>query len=163
MWMNRRKSCLIHKANRIQGIESIRTLFGLFGETIPHVELAWLFSTSKNNAMEVVQMSMYPAEQIFGLMKTSEIIVHGYRRYGSTYIDRRFIELYTILRQIFTCVGGDMGCQLSSDEAIADCLDFLIANPPTDDSKMRIPLGSGFLSDPETESVCPLAKHARFL
>jgi hypothetical protein len=64
-------------------------------------------------------------------MKTSEIILHGYRRYGYTYIDRRFIELYTILRQIITCVGGDMSCQLSSDDSIADCLDFLITNLPT--------------------------------
>jgi hypothetical protein len=67
-------------------------------------------------------------------MQASADITHGYRRYGQTYIDRRFIDLYTTLRQICLWFGGELKCQLSSNESIAQCLAQIERQPPTDDS-----------------------------
>jgi hypothetical protein len=85
-----------------------------------------------NNAIQVIRLSTEPAEKLYGMMKNSEIILQGYRRNGSQYIDCRFIKLYTVLRKFITCLGQDMSCQLSSAEMIEDCIQFLEANPPTD-------------------------------
>jgi hypothetical protein len=65
-------------------------------------------------------------------MKTSEIILQGYRRNGLPYIDRQFVEIFTVPSQFITCLGQDMSCQLSSDKIIEECLQFLEANPPND-------------------------------
>jgi hypothetical protein len=89
-------------SEEMSGIETIRALFHLFGEIIHDVKIAWFLSMRKVDTEDVVWLSMLPAKHLYEHMKTSDIILHGYRRYGETYIDRRFIELYTILRQICT-------------------------------------------------------------
>jgi hypothetical protein len=70
-------------SDEMAGIETIRALFHLFGEMIHDVEIAWFVSMKKVDAIEIVRMSTFPAEQLYRLMKTSDIILHGYRRYGS--------------------------------------------------------------------------------
>jgi hypothetical protein len=86
--------------DEMAGFETIRTLFHLFDEMVHEVKIAWFLFMRKVDAIDVVRLSTVLAEQLYGLMKTSDIILRGYRLYGLTYIDRRFVELYLILRQI---------------------------------------------------------------
>jgi hypothetical protein len=111
-------------------MKSIRLLFCLFGENLPDTELEWFFSMGVNNNIAVIYLSTQPSEELYGLMKTCKIVLQGYRRHGQPYIDRRFIELYTVLRQFFTCLGQGMSSQLSYNEMIEDCLKLLEVNPP---------------------------------
>jgi hypothetical protein len=61
-------------------------------------------------------------------MKTSEVILQGYKNYHHTYIDQRFIELVTVFHQI-TAYLADMRCDILSDDAMAQCLTSLENNP----------------------------------
>jgi hypothetical protein len=61
-----------------EGMESIHTLFHLFGETIPDAELAWFFSMGANNAIEVIRLRTQPSDKLYDLMKASDIILQGY-------------------------------------------------------------------------------------
>jgi hypothetical protein len=81
------------------GIESICLLFRIFGETILDTELVWILLMGVGDAIQVIILSTASAENLYARMKTSDVILQGYQRRGQLYIDRRFIELYTILRQ----------------------------------------------------------------
>jgi hypothetical protein len=86
------------------------------------------------DAADVVTFSALSAEQVYKAMTTSAEIIHGYRRYGPTYIDRRFINLYTTLQQIYLWLNNKLKFQFSSRESIGKCLEQLEAQQPTDAS-----------------------------
>jgi hypothetical protein len=99
-------------------IGSFRLIFEMFGESITDAELGWLLSMKFIDAADIIIFSALSAEQIYQSMTMSTEILHGYRRYGPTYIDRWFIDLYTTLQQIYLWFGTELKCQFSSRESI---------------------------------------------
>jgi Reverse transcriptase (RNA-dependent DNA polymerase) len=117
----------------LKGAQGFQLLFKIFGEPLTDVDIEWFQAMRFVDAADIVFFSASPAEQIYKSMIYSPEILHGYRRYGPTHIDRRFVEIYTTLRLIYLWFFIELKCSPSSRETIVSHLIRLMNQRPLED------------------------------